>query len=100
MSGHTPGPLGFHDNFLTVFQIYRAPLGTNAVAKCLTERDGGGCSAPREEAIANGHLFAAAPEMYAALKAFVEDWTELGGKVRGSTLDSIDAAIAKAEGRT
>lgn len=46
----------------------------------------------------NARLISAAPDMYEALKAFVDDWTELNGKVRGSTLNKIDAAIAKAEG--
>lgn len=45
-------------------------------------------------------LLAAAPELLEALKAFKRDWHELSGSMRGTTLDAVDKAIAKAEGRT
>jgi len=44
----------------------------------------------------NAYLIRAAPDMYEALKDFLNDWNKTGGRVSGPTLDKIDAAIAKA----
>jgi len=98
MSEPTPGPLGFQENFLTVYQVYRPPLGTNAVAKVLVERDGGGCSTPREEAIANGYLFAAAPDLRDAAKELLEYCERyLGPCICGGAMTKTRAALAKAK---
>lgn len=86
MSEHTPGPWessGYD--------------GHGGITINSDARQIGYASMCREQE-ANARLIAAAPDLLEALKAFVEDWSELSGKVRGSTLDKIDAAIAKAEG--
>ena len=92
MSEHTPGPwyvrsLGQHWN--------NAQLEHLEV--CYGKDDECVCDTVYQKA--DAHLIAAAPDLLQALKAFAEDWSELGGKIRGSTLDKIDAAIAKAEAR-
>lgn len=50
------------------------------------------------EALADAHLMAAAPEMLAALKEYVE-WGAMTGSDRDLFEDKFRAAIAKAEGR-
>lgn len=74
-------------------------------------RDGGNEAPPLEEAKANGHLIAAAPELYDALKAALPHLHELdsahqriveahGNCYSGLVVVSlVEAALAKAEGR-
>lgn len=52
-----------------------------------------------DEAQANARLIAAAPELYAALRAMVDWWNEDGGSMDGC-IRTAEAALAKAEGRT
>ena len=49
---------------------------------------------------ANARLISAAPDMYEALRKFKEDWCNLNGHMKASTLDSIDAALSKATGES
>lgn len=56
----------------------------------------------REQAQANANLIAAAPNMLAALKAFVEPWNrggDWGSKINYDTYNNARTAIEKAEGR-
>lgn len=98
----TPGPWKLleygpiHDCTLLIGDNPAAP---SVALICTDKYESAGDELKDGEAESNANLIAAAPEMYAALRDFVEDWAELGGKVHGSTLDKIDAAIAKAEGR-
>lgn len=48
----------------------------------------------------NARLIASAPDMYEALRKFKEDWCNLNGHMKASTLDSIDAALSKATGES
>lgn len=64
--------------------------------------EGGNDSPPEPEAIANAHLIASAPELYAACRIALEYWhsdhpndTVAGEEARAK----IEAALAKAEGR-
>lgn len=56
---------------------------------------------PRDEQVANSRLIAAAPDLLAALRSFVDPWNR-GGKwesqITYDTFDKARAAIAKAEG--
>ena len=57
----------------------------------------------REEIDANARLIAAAPDMLAALKGAIEEWTDDNRTITGAFLPAyrnIQDAIAKAEGRT
>lgn len=72
--------------------------------------DGGNDAPPREEAIANGHLIAAAPDLYAALAALLL-WLEGGESDPATTGEGEmakmaelqltgEAVLAKARGET
>ena len=97
MTQFTPGPWRFRkEHGLSGFvEAPKANGMAYGLDVCGDDYTGYGGEEQRE---INMHLIAAAPDMYEALKAFVEDWTELGGKVRGSTLDAIDAAMLAARG--
>jgi hypothetical protein len=108
MSKHTPGPL----------TVKVAPNGDCAILKfegkqCIVAE----CYAAirnhdedsREEALANAHLYAAAPDMLGALKASetqlaMSPELQVNGKDGfrkpvGLILDAVRAAIARAEGQ-
>jgi hypothetical protein len=100
---HTPGP--WHPGHLgdqstkcecthVVSEVYFGGICTVHVDNGKRVSDGGNDAPPRHEAIANMHLIAAAPDMLAALKLARE---ALGAN---AARDAVDAAIAKAGGRT
>jgi hypothetical protein len=92
-SQFTPGPWKPHDNPNSNYGL--EVVANNAIkAKRVVCRIGG----PAREA--NAHLIAAAPEMYAALKAahpYVECCTEPNTPAE-KALALLDAALRKAEG--
>ena len=51
------------------------------------------------EGPANARLIAAAPELLAALRYFLQAWNDGGNIALAMTVDEAEAAIAKAEGR-
>lgn len=85
---HTPGPWETADEF-----------GPSATGR-LVQKTGGNliCACTgyfgRDETLANARLIAAAPDLFAALKAVASDECVHGA------FDMARAAIAKAEGRT
>lgn len=91
---HTPGPLKFHPE---TGQI----AGTRPLAVCKVWRTGN-----ETQYEGNGYLFAAAPELLAALKRVWADWQAVPEDVQvpdeindGATWLLVEMAIAKAEGR-
>jgi hypothetical protein len=62
--------------------------------------DGGNDAPPRDEAIANMHLIAAAPDLLGALKDFVSGYPEDVHYDKDSLVGRGRAAINKAEGRS
>lgn len=92
---HTPalGPLVAID--LTIATAGTADRPNIAVARVLTQAESDAMSC-REDEDAYARLFAAAPDLLAALKAASEELVLFAGSpLRGW----IDAAIAKAEGK-
>lgn len=81
---HTPGPLKVVQGPGQSFKIERVPLGSRPVAQWMDWGD--------------AVLYAAAPEMLAALKA-VEAMTGIEREYGGEADDLVRAAIEKAEGR-
>lgn len=69
------------------------------IAKCLRLTKGSNFSMPEEEAQANAHLIAAAPELLEALKAVLDSLFESGRRDFEAEQRAEDA-IAKAEGRS
>ena len=55
--------------------------------------------APIDEAEANAHLIAAAPDMYEALKLYQEHQKDTSGHYCYKCAEAINASIDKAEGR-
>jgi hypothetical protein len=87
---HTPGPwLSFDSGTLVI----SASPGDALIA----DLDGSEVDT-NEEREANAHLIAAAPELYAVVKAYVVACKEQDIKLGSITGDAI-AALAKAEGR-
>ena len=103
----TPGPWAAHLN---------APLAAIPGHIIKTEDDPntpvalvweGGGSHGKPTQIANAHLISAAPDLYEALKEFLDVWesgdandnSKRAGARRGKMLDASRAAIAKAEGK-
>jgi hypothetical protein len=87
MAGHTPGPwVAATSGPLFVAQAG----GANPIAGAFSDVRGGHGTAE-----ANARLIAAAPEMYEALKAFLDDTTPERDCYRKAL-----AAVAKAEGKT
>jgi len=87
----TPGPWS-HDGFVTVF----GPNGLSVAHTSSGIRHYG-----EDSAIANAHLIAAAPEMYAALKAIIEQWDTPNWKLTehtGVLIEAGRAALAKTYG--
>lgn len=52
-----------------------------------------------EESIANAHLIAAAPDLYAALERLVAEWRGADAGTLFSAVKEADAALAKARGQ-
>ena len=90
---HTPGPLHIGDGKRTLI-VYRAD--GYAVADCKTFHGKIG----QDEAEANAVLFAAAPELLAALQALFRQTVTMRLQPDANCLQMVAAAIAKAEGRS
>lgn len=121
MSAHTPGPWNLELDAMDEGDI--GVFGTGMVPIAIVDvRDfpDDDMSPPRETALANGHLMAAAPDLLAVLRAIewsgndaVEGWpccpscgapslnVDVGEDPGGDHAERCDlaAAIAKAEGR-
>lgn len=101
MSGHTPGPLSVHGPYgmgeEAYFEIVTPTMTALATVHALDE-DG----TEAGDAEANALLYAAAPELLAALKPLVHR-TKAGNAVflalTEANAEAALAAIAKAEGR-
>lgn len=109
---HTPGP--WHPGHLgsdstcqcanVVDEGYAGGICTIHIGNGKPIGDGGNDAPPREQAIANMHLIAAAPDMLAALQAFVqanqplEDYNLLEDEAAARRL--AIAAIERANGGT
>ena len=97
MSKHTPGP----------WRIVRARGASKAAINGAQIRTEAGlqiasithvADKPISQKEADAHLIAAAPEMYEALREFLDEFTTSGPK-RNAAIEKCRAAIAKAEGR-
>ena len=96
--GHTPGPWSFDGDYVESLALLK-PLSVATLADCGHNTEG------------NGILIAAAPELLAALRAvgayiidtkaaFIDHWDGEDEESFSNVMDWIDAAIAKAEGRS
>lgn len=98
---HTPGP--WHPGHLgsdgkcqcrsVCDEGYAGGICTVHVGNGLPIGDGGNDAPPRDEAVANMYLIAAAPDLLAALEAVMAEWREGYGL---QCVDQVRAAIAKA----
>lgn len=102
---HTPGPWHHQTAFGTIYS--QATCVTNAVASVLTKKNAGGSDVKDAEAVANGNLIAAAPDLLEALKTALSAlqsasdsvaWHAGLAKQNDSATEAARAAIAKAEG--
>ena len=108
---HTPGPwrVGRQDIPIGYFPIYARTGITNISCVARTDAHEVGFGISEKEHRANARLIAAAPEQNEALKLarkFIANGIELGyitmpadDDPASKTLDIIDAALAKAEGK-
>lgn len=91
---HTPGP----------WSAERSPLNDSNVFMAVSAGDRGDVvyvTLRQIEVEANAHLIAAAPELLAAARRALAVLKATGESVRsGNALGALDAAIAKAEGRS
>lgn len=83
---HTPGPWSLRDDF-DVVDAYGA-----VVAETVSEGN-----VSEHEQAANAQLIAAAPEILAALRDMISEWSVLG-RINTETWDRARDASAKAEG--
>lgn len=91
MANHTPGP--WETNGTTI-ETTKTP--SVVVGRAYDEAESGGGIESDSEAEANARLFAAAPDLYAALRAWVEstDRAEQTGSMR-PVYDAAKAALFK-----
>lgn len=102
MTQHTPGPWTTSGDcyqekgsWVVTIQSNNAPPEMNIAAEALSEH--------KEQAIANAHLIAAAPDLLEAAQACAEwldlvkqNYPDMAGLIRG--MEAARAAIAKATG--
>lgn len=102
----TPGP--WHSGHLgedgkcqcrtVVSEVYLGGIATVHIHNGIDSiAEGGNDAPPRDEAIANMHLIAAAPELYAALERMLGPAGYAGDN---SIIQQAKAALAKARGET
>jgi len=107
---HTPAPWTFleaddHDQPHNYCQPLTICGGNTDDLANIYSADDADVSIPREEAVANARLIAAAPDLLAAAKITAEYLYVIGDEVktltlRNAILADVQAAIAKAEGRS
>jgi hypothetical protein len=97
VSGHTPGPWFSQGGFLTIYSMSDGDSGTTcAIAKMLREQPG------YEQAEANAHLIAAAPDLLAFAESFLDAANEFlllnnsDEDTVGNLMRTAHAAIEKA----